>query len=94
MNTATRRGLSRRELEAIASGHTHCAIDDMEFFETLAHAGCFFMSPWVYHYNEQNELEPLTPILYQDDYSLDKAGMLLAVMDRLLHPHAEEALTP
>jgi len=81
-----RHGLCRRELEDIVHGQNPLAIDDMEFLETLSRAGCLLQSPWIYHLNDQQELEPLTPIQYRDDYSLDKAGILLAVMDRLMHP--------
>ena len=80
---STRHGFTRQELDDITRGLSPSAIDDMEFMETLSYAGCFLMSPWVYHFNDQQELEPLTPIQYRDDYSLDKAGILLAVMDRL-----------
>lgn len=89
---STRHGFSRHELEDIAHGLNPSAIDDMEFLETLSYMGCFLMSPWVYHFNEQQELEPLTPIQYRDDYSLDKAGILLAVMDRMVHQQTQDSL--
>lgn len=89
--STTRHGFTRHELEDIAHGLNCSSIDDMEFLETLSYTGCFLMSPWVYHFNEQQELEPLTPIQYRDDYTLDKAGILLAVMDRLGYTQPQDS---
>ena len=76
-------GLTRDELQSGHRGATAVAIDDLEFFETLARARCLVMPPWVYFINKAGQLEKLTPVRYTPAYALDKPGILVAVMDRL-----------
>lgn len=78
--------LGKEELEQIAAGRRQSVIDDMEFLETLACKNCMVMPPWIYHVTREGTLEKLTPVRYAQDYSLDKASMLLAVMRRLHTP--------
>ena len=80
-------GLGKEQLRAIASGHGPARIDDMEFLETLARRRCMLMPPWIYHIGAGGKLEKLTPVRYGNDYNLDKASILLAVMDRLPRTH-------
>ncbi len=80
-------GFGKNELQAIASGDQPAAIDDMEFLETLATRKCMVMPPWVYHIRDDGKLEKLTPVRYGEDYNLDKASMLLAVMRKLTPVH-------
>jgi hypothetical protein len=77
--------LTRHQLEAMAKGQSRANIDDMEFFETLAHNHCLVMPPWVYRVNGAGRLEEVTPVRYTDDYQLDKPSILLALMKRLPH---------
>jgi hypothetical protein len=79
-------GLGKQELQAIAAGKPG-AIDDMEFLETLARRRCMVMPPWVYHIESNGHIEKLTPVVYGDDYNLDKAAMLLGVMRKLAPVH-------
>jgi hypothetical protein len=80
-------GLGKQELQAMASGHGPGTIDDMEFLETLAQRRCMVMPPWVYHIGPEGKLQKLTPVKYGDDYNLDKASILLAVMQKLPKVH-------
>jgi hypothetical protein len=80
-------GLRKSELEAIASGQTALDIDDMEFLETLAQYRCMLMPPWVFHIRPDGKLERLTPVRYLDDYNLDKAAILLALLEKLPRMH-------
>lgn len=80
-------GLGKEELRAIAAGELPGSIDDMEFLETLAHKRCLVMPPWVYHIASDGKLEKLTPVRYDREYNLDKASMLLAVMQKLPRLH-------
>lgn len=75
--------LGKQDLLAMARGESDLAIDDMEFFETLARNHCTVMSPWVYHLDPDGHMEKVTPVRYTPEYSLDKPSMLLAVMERL-----------
>lgn len=75
--------LGRDDLRAIASGRRSQDIDDMEFFETLAHRRCVVMPPYVYHIDDAGHLEQVTPVRYTSDYHLDKASILLGVMEKL-----------
>ena len=77
--------LGKQDLEKIAAKKSGSAIDDMEFLETLACKHCMVMPPWIYHVTKDGALEKLTPVRYSEDYSLDKATILLAVMERLHH---------
>ena len=79
--------LGRRDLEALADGTRPGELDDMEFFETLAKRHCTVMPPWIYHVDHDGHLEKVTAVRYTLDYHLDKARMLLAVMDRLPRLH-------
>lgn len=79
--------LTRHQLEAMAKGRTDATIDDMEFFETLAHKHCLLMPPWIYRVNSTGQLEEVTPVRYTDDYQLDKPSILLALMNRLQRHH-------
>jgi hypothetical protein len=80
-------GFGKTELQAIAAGDQPASIDDMEFLETLAREKCMVMPPWVYHIRSDGRLEKLTPVRYGEDYNLDKASMLLAVMRKLTPVH-------
>ncbi len=80
-------GLGKEDLQAMASGGSSSAIDDMEFLETLAQKKCMLMPPWVYRIKKDGHLEKLTPVRYGQDYNLDKASMLLAVMRKLQPVH-------
>ncbi len=75
--------LGKEELEEIAAGDKSSRIDDMEFLETLACRHCMIMPPWVYHVTRNGTLEHVTPVRYTEEYELDKANILLAVMKRL-----------
>jgi hypothetical protein len=59
----------------------------MEFLETLAQYRCMLMPPWVFHIRTDGKLERLTPVRYDDDYNLDKASILLALMQKLPRVH-------
>ena len=80
-------GLGKQQLQAIAAGQESASIDDMEFLETLAQRRCMVMPPWVYHIGPGGRLSKLTPVKYRDDYNLDKAAILLAVMHKLPKVH-------
>lgn len=80
-------GLGKEDLQAIAAGQQATSIDDMEFLETLARRRCLIMPPWVYHIKDGGHLEKLTPVRYGEDYNLDKASILLAVMQKLTPVH-------
>jgi hypothetical protein len=86
-NLHTSHALGTTDLQAIAAGKKPSAIDDMEFLETLATRRCLVMPPWVYHIKPNGHLEKLTPVQYAEDYNLDKASMLLAVMRKLAPVH-------
>ncbi len=75
------------ELQAIAAGQQPRSIDDMEFLETLAGRRCLLMPPWIYHIERDGHLKKLTPVQYGEDYNLDKASILLAVMQKLSPVH-------
>ena len=75
--------LGREDLRAIIRGQTDKHLDDMEFFETLATNRCLVMPPWVYHIGKDGHLEKVTAVRYTPDYNLDKATILLAVMEKL-----------
>ena len=75
--------LGKDELQAITEGKLDHPIDDMECFETLAAKGCLVMPPWIYHVGKDGKLEKVTAVRYTADYALDKASILLAVMQRL-----------
>jgi hypothetical protein len=45
------------------------------------------MPPWIYHMRDDGKLEKLAPVRYRPDYNLDKAYMLLEVMDKLPRVH-------
>lgn len=79
--------LGKQQLEKIASSHGTEKIDDMEFLETLAQRRCLVMPPWVYHILAGGKLTKLTPVKYGADYNLDKAAILLAVMQKLPRTH-------
>jgi len=79
--------LGKSQLQAMASSHGPSTIDDMEFLETLARRRCLVMPPWVYHIGAGGKLERLTPVKYGPDYNLDKAAILLAVMQKLPKVH-------
>ena len=76
-------GFGKTELLAMAQGQAPERIDDMEFLETLAQRRCLVMPPWVYHIKRGGKLSKLTPVKYGADYNLDKAAILLAVMQKL-----------
>jgi hypothetical protein len=80
-------GFGKQELQAMASGQGAERIDDMEFLETLAQRRCLVMPPWVYHIKPGGRLSKLTPVKYGADYNLDKAAILLAVMQKLPKVH-------
>ena len=80
--------LRKDDLVAISQGRNETTIDDMEFFETLAHSQCLVMPPWVYHVNKEGRLEKVTAVRYTPEYSLDKASILLAVMNKLPSLHS------
>jgi hypothetical protein len=86
-NIHTSHALGTTDLQAIAAGERPSLIDDMEFLETLARRRCLVMPPWVYHIEADGHLEKLTPVQYGEDYNLDKASMLLAVMRKLAPVH-------
>jgi len=75
--------LNRKDLKEIASGRQHTPIDDMVFLETLASNHCLVMPPYVYHLGANGEMEQVTPVRYDDQYNLNKAAILLAIIDRL-----------
>ena len=80
-------GLGKQELRDMAAGQGPSTIDDMEFLETLAQRRCMVMPPWVYHVKSNGRMEKLTPVRYGPDYNLDKAAILLAVMENLPKLH-------
>jgi hypothetical protein len=85
MPTLHSHGLDKHQLRAMAESHDN--LDDMEFFETLAHRRCMVMPPWVYHIRKDGHLEKVTPLRYNEKYNLDKPLILLDVMDKLAVPH-------
>ena len=76
-------GLNKTALEQIAAGRAGQDIDDMEFFETLAHRRCLVMPPWIYHIEKDGHLKKVTAVRYTPNYQLDKASILLALMGKL-----------
>ena len=75
--------LRREDLKEMAAGRRQNVIDDMDFLETLATNHCLVMPPYVYHIGEHGEMEQVTPVRYDHSYNLNKAAILLAVMDKL-----------
>ncbi len=87
-------GLNRTALQQIAAGKAARDIDDMEFFETLAHRRCLVMPPWIYHIEKDGHLKKVTPVQYTVDYRLDKASILLALIDKLRRADARAEQAP
>ena len=75
--------LRREDLKEMAAGHRDNEIDDMAFLETLANNHCMVMPPYVYHVGDHGELEQVTPVRYDRSYNLNKAAILLALMEKL-----------
>jgi hypothetical protein len=75
--------LKRQDLKEMAAGHRENEIDDMAFLETLATNHCMVMPPYVYHVNEDGTMQQVTPVRYDDHYNLNKAAILLALLEKL-----------
>jgi len=72
------------DLEAIDGWRRHGrTIADMDFLETLARWKCILVPPWILELHPDGVMRRVARITYDLDMNLDKAGILLEVIDTL-----------